>query len=233
MSMAPVPACGSCAEIARAILASLAGAEARSRPFPNWRLSEVLPEAMAQRLACTEIPPARRAGSSGRRELSNDGRVYFAGPRLRAIPGARAVALAFQSLEVAQALMLLTGAVLLGTYLRIEYAVDLDGFWLEPHTDVGAKAFSLLLQLAAPGQEDLGTDLYAAPGVWTERIPFAWNSALVFVPSDRSWHGFEPRPIAGPRRSIIVNYVTEAWRAREQLAFPGQPVGGVLQLQPA
>jgi hypothetical protein len=47
---------------------------------------------------------------------------------------------------------------------------------------------------------------------------------MIFVPSNSTWHGFEKRPIEGVRRSIIVNYVTNDWRAREQLAFPQQPV---------
>jgi hypothetical protein len=140
-------------------------------------------------------------------------------------PVAAQVAEAFQSARAATALTALTGARLFGTYLRIEYAVDVDGFWLEPHTDLGVKALTLFLQLGVPGQEGLGTDLYEAPDQWAERIPFGWNTALAFVPSDRSWHGFEPRPILGVRRSIIVNYVTDDWRDRGQLAFPDRPVG--------
>jgi len=27
------------------------------------------------------------------------------------------------------------------------------------------------------------------------------------------------------RKSVIINYVTDEWRAREQLAYPTQPVG--------
>jgi hypothetical protein len=44
------------------------------------------------------------------------------------------------------------------------------------------------------------------------------------VPSDISYHGFEPRQIEGVRKSIILNYVTDEWRAREQLAFPASPI---------
>jgi hypothetical protein len=47
---------------------------------------------------------------------------------------------------------------------------------------------------------------------------------MIFVPSKGTWHGFERRPIQGVRRSLIVNYVTNEWRAREQLAFPEAPV---------
>ena len=40
------------------------------------------------------------------------------------------------------------GTDLEGTYLRIEFAQDIDGFWLEPHTDLGVKAFTMLLYLS-------------------------------------------------------------------------------------
>jgi hypothetical protein len=47
---------------------------------------------------------------------------------------------------------------------------------------------------------------------------------MVFVPADNTWHGFERRPIEGVRKSVILNYVTAEWRAREQLSFPQAPV---------
>ena len=47
---------------------------------------------------------------------------------------------------------------------------------------------------------------------------------MIFIPSNNTFHGFEPRTIPGVRKSLIINYVTNEWRAREQLAFPDQPV---------
>ncbi len=47
---------------------------------------------------------------------------------------------------------------------------------------------------------------------------------MIFVPSDSTYHGFEPREIQGIRKSVIINYVTNEWRAREQLAYPATPV---------
>jgi hypothetical protein len=44
------------------------------------------------------------------------------------------------------------------------------------------------------------------------------------VPSNITYHGFEKRKIDGVRKSIIINYVTNEWRAREQLAFPDEPI---------
>jgi len=212
------------ADLADALVLGLKRARFREHPFPNWRFASLFPESTAQALAGLPFD-ASPLGPSGRRELHNERRRYFAGDMLREHPVTLEIAEAFQSMRVVQTLMLLTGALLIGAFLRIEYAVDLDGFWLEPHTDLGVKAFSLLIQLGAPGQENLGTDLYSGPDAWAERVPFGWNTALGFVPSARTWHGFEPRPIAGPRRSLIVNYVTDEWRERGQLAFPDRRTG--------
>jgi hypothetical protein len=211
-------------DIERSLLASLAHARAVERPYPNWRLSRLFPEPVARALAELPFAAPDLGGVSGRRELHNDARSYFAREVLADHPVARAVAEAFQSRGVTGAFARATGAPIEGCYLRIEYALDLEGFWLEPHTDLGVKTLTLLIQLAGEGQGDLGTDIYAARDSWVERCAFDWNGALLFVPSDATWHGFEPRSIAGVRRSVIVNYVTDEWRAREQLAFPQSPV---------
>jgi len=210
--------------LAMKLVASLALAVRCDRPFPNWRLRELFPEPVARELADLPFAPPHLDGVSGRRELHNDERSYFAGEVLDRYPVTRQLAEAFQSPGVVGAFARATGAALDGTFLRIEYAADADGFWLEPHTDLGVKALTLLIQLPAEGQGDLGTDLYFGPDAWCERAAFEWNGALLFVPSDKTWHGFEPRAIPGVRRSVIVNYVTDAWRAREQLSYPAQPV---------
>jgi hypothetical protein len=214
-------------DLASTLLSSAGSAERRSSPFTNWRMHDVLPEEVARAASRIEARPVELCGVSGRRELHNDQRVYFAGEVLDRVPVARQIAEAFQAPAVVQALMVLTGAMLVGTYLRIELALDVDGFWLEPHTDLGVKAISMLLQLGRAGQEGIGTDLYFSPDKWAETVPFGWNSALVFVPASNTWHGVERRPIEGVRRSVIVNYVTDEWRAREQLAFPNAPVRGL------
>jgi hypothetical protein len=77
---------------------------------------------------------------------------------------------------------------------------------------------------ADPAHADLGTDIYDQDRKHVGRSPFAPNAALVFVPSNITYHGFEPRRIEGVRKSVIINYVTDEWRAREQLAFPDRPI---------
>ena len=39
------------------------------------------------------------------------------------------------------------------SHLRIEYCLDTDGFWLEPHTDIGAKLFTMLVYLSREARQ--------------------------------------------------------------------------------
>jgi hypothetical protein len=82
----------------------------------------------------------------------------------------------------------------------------------------------IYLNGAGADQEDLGTDIYQDHETWAKRTAFIDNTALMFVPSDHTWHGLERRTIAGVRTSVIMNYVTDAWRERGQLAYPRTPV---------
>jgi hypothetical protein len=136
------------------------------------------------------------------------------------------VAAVFQDARTVGAIEQLCGTSLAGGLLRIEYCQDSDGFWLEPHTDIGAKLFTFLIYLSdGPGTAEWGTDLYDGERNWIGRAPFGRGFGLMFVPGGDTWHGFAPRRIAGVRRSLIVNYVKDEWRARHELSFPATPVG--------
>jgi hypothetical protein len=206
---------------------SLAAGVSSEDPFPHWVLSATLPEAVLKKLTKLPLEPPPRAGPDQAR-TAYVGRHYFSPEFLAAFPVCSAIARTFQAPATARAIEDVTGADLGGCYLRIELALDVDGFQLEPHTDLGVKRFTLLTYVDAGGQRDLGTDLYRDGQTWAKQVAFAPGAALAFVPSDRTWHGFEPRMIRHVRRSLIVNYVTAAWRDRDQLAYPRDPVHGGL-----
>ena len=105
-------------------------------------------------------------------------------------------------------------------HLRIEYTQDVDGFWLEPHTDIGEKLFTMLVYLSSDSEpDDAGTDIFDSDHNWVGRAPFKQDNGLIFIPGSDTWHGFVKRPLAAVRRSIIVNFVTDNWRERWQLAL--------------
>ena len=186
-------------------------------------MDNALPPAVVRDLASLPFAAPSLDGVSGKREMHNESRSYFDAAGMARFPVMRAIAQAMQSIGMARAIHEAFGAEIDDTLLRLEYALDVDGFWLEPHTDLGVKKFTCLLYLSE-GHETLGTDIYRSPGEHYGRSPFTPGAAMVFVPGDATWHGFEKRPIAGVRKSMILNYVTHEWRAREQLSFPDQPV---------
>lgn len=206
--------------------ASLASAKVQDEPYRHWILSNVLPPDVAQALDALPFPAPELHGVSGSREIHNNTRRYVDAEAIAAYPVCRSLAEAFQDARTVKLIEEITGARLGGCCLRIEYAQDTEGFWLQPHTDLGVKKFTLLYYLSPDGSGDLGTDVYADAKTWSHRAPFIPGAALAFVPSDNTWHGFEPRPIPVVRKSLIINYVTAEWRAREQLAYPETPVTG-------
>ena len=211
--------------IVDAFSASVAARRSFAKPYPHHFLDGVFPPEVAEELAHLPFAAPSLNGVSGKRELHNDSRVYFDAAGVVRFPIMGAVAEALQAPLMVRRLQDAFDAPLEGTYLRLEYAQDLDGFWLEPHTDLGVKKFTCLIYLSdGPGHETLGTDIYESRDKHFGTSPFQRNAAMVFVPGDDTWHGFEKRPIEGVRRSIILNYVTPEWRAREQLSFPDQPV---------
>jgi hypothetical protein len=207
------------------LVGSIEAAEQSDWPYRSWVVRECLPVETVDALVALPFEAPALAGVSGKRELHNATRKYFDAENQDRFPVCSAFCAAFQDRQLTDRIASRFGAKLNGTYLRVEYAQDVDGFWLEPHTDLGVKTFTMLFYISRDLQhQDLGTDIYDANKAPVGRSPFVSNSAFIFVPSSMTYHGFERRPIEGVRKSIIINYVTNEWRAREQLAFPDRPI---------
>jgi len=190
-------------------------------PYRHWCLRDVLPAGLGAALAALPFAPPSIGETLGKRETHNASRL-FVSPAIRRRHGACAVlAEAFQDEATTALLEDMCGADLHGSFLRIECCLDTDGFWLEHHTDIGAKLFTMLVYLSDhPDAEDWGTDIMDASGGVLRRASGAFNTGLIFVPAADTWHGFTRRPIRGVRRSLVVNYVKPEWRSRHELAFP-------------
>ena len=211
--------------VAAAFEAAVAKRQSFDRPYRHYLLDNVFPADVSEELAHLPFAPPVLNGVSGKRELHNDQRSYFDAEGVARFPVMRGVAEALQSIRITRLIHDVFAAPIDDTFLRLEYAQDVDGFWLQPHTDLGVKKFTCLIYLSeGPGHDKLGTDIYETPERHFGVSPFKRGSAMIFVPGDNTWHGFEKRPIEGVRRSVILNYVTHEWRAREQLSYPDQPV---------
>lgn len=215
----------SIAAITETLVACLRSALTCGVPYTHWLLEQCLPDDVIDAVTALPIAPARIGDTLGRRETNNDSRIHFGEGNRGRFRVMDHVARVFQSAEVTTALEALTGARLTDTSLRIEYCQDTDGFWLEPHTDIGVKKFTMLIYLnREPAAVDWGTDIYADAGTHMGRAAAGFNTGLIFVPSDNTWHGFERRPLSGVRRTLIINYVGPEWRNRHELCFPHLPV---------
>lgn len=208
-----------------AMRASMASASSSDTPYRHWFLEHCLPDDAAKAIIDLPFAAPSLEGVSGKRELHNATRTYFDADNMERHPVCKAVNEAFQTPELTRDISSFFETNIEDSYLRVEYAQDINGFWLEPHTDLGVKVFTMLLYISPDeSHANLGTDIYNADKSHFGRSPFASNAAMVFIPSDNTYHGFEPRPIDGVRKSVIINYVTNDWRAREQLAFPQSPI---------
>ena len=224
-SSAAQSATASVDDIKAAVRASIAARQSFDKPYHHALIHNLFPAAVARELTDLPFQAPGLDGVSGKRELHNDKRRYFDAATNAEHPVMGRIAEALQATDIVSEFARAFDAPLDGTFLRLEYAQDIDGFWLEPHTDLGVKKFTCLIYLSdGPGHEKLGTDIYASKEEHFGAPPFTPNSALIFVPGTDTWHGFEKRPIEGVRRSVILNYVSQDWRAREQLSFPDAPV---------
>lgn len=212
-------------DVVQTLLASFDNGEQHETPYRHWFLADCLPEDTLDDILALPYEAPELGGVSGKRELHNATRTYFDVDNRKKYPCCEAFSQAFQDARVVDKIEKHFGTDLDGTYLRIEYAQDTGGFWLEPHSDLGVKNFTMLLYASKDeAHKDLGTDIFDGDKKLFARSPFVPNGALVFVPADNTFHGFEPRTIEGVRKSLIINYVTDEWRAREQLAFPEAPL---------
>jgi hypothetical protein len=211
--------------IVTSLLTSFTSGKMGATPYKHWFIDKCLPAEAATEITGLPFPAPALGGVSGKREVHNATRKYFDAENMGKFPVCRAFNDAFQDKRVTSGIETIFGTSLKGTYLRTEFAQDTNEFWLEPHTDLGVKVFTMLLYLSTdPAHRDLGTDIYDTEKKHVGRSPFVPNGAMIFVPSNITYHGFEARKIEGVRKSVIINYVTNDWRAREQLAYPDAPI---------
>ncbi|MBB3172382.1 hypothetical protein FHR90_000188 [Endobacter medicaginis] len=221
MTMGPA---GNRSECGR-LIDRLAYAEAHLAPFAFWTFADLLPPSLARAAHRQCLPPcatvAQLAAAHDGTRAGGMARRRFIDPTLRGrVREMDRLAGLFQHPATVAAIEALTGAALSGCLLRCELCCDGPGFWLAPHTDIGDKALTLLVYLSE-GEEaaDWGTDLFDGPERWFARPPAPFGSALMFVPSPVSWHGYSLRRMNDWRRTLIVNYVRPGWRNRDELAY--------------
>ncbi len=201
--------------------ACLKAARQETWPFDYWLLENPLPEGYCDDIADLPFAPPEGAVFDGKRDTNNTLRVYFTPENQARFEVCRRVVEGFQDRGVKKAIEESTGADLSDGHLRIEYCQDSENFWLEPHTDIFVKKFTMLVYLSDdPDLADAGTNILEGPPdhKFVGAAPYGKNKGVIFIPGDNTWHGFGHYPVKGVRKSIIINYVTSDWRDRWELA---------------
>jgi hypothetical protein len=209
------------ATTASAFLQCLARARHETRPFDYWLLRDALPAADVDAVLALPLGAPENPVFNGRRETNNAQRIFFNAENQQRFPVCRRIAEGFNDASVRAAIAEKTQADLGGSHLRIEYCQDGPGFWLEPHTDILVKKFTMLVYLLDnPALSAAGTDIHEGPPNfnYVTTAPYGRNLGVIFIPSANSWHGVGHHPIKALRKSLIINYVTSAWRDKFELA---------------
>lgn len=211
----------SSADVVRSFLASLKNARHETWPFDYWLLDNPLPEGYCEAIAALPYDPPTDLVFNGKRETNNASRVLFTPEMQIHYPVCLRLVEAFRDARVMDAIEDETGTDLSDGHLRIEYCQDTEGFWLEPHTDIFVKKFTMLVYLSdEPGLAQAGTNIYEGPPdhKYVGSAPYGKNKGAVFIPGENTWHGVGQHDFSGVRKSIIINYVTSDWQDRKQLA---------------
>lgn len=207
--------------VADSFLDCLKSARHETAPFDHWLLENALPQGYCDDIANLPFRPPDVAVFNGRRETHNALRVYFNPENQARFEVCRRTVEGFQNPDVKKTIEETTGADLSDGQLRIEYCQDTDGFWLEPHTDISVKKFTMLVYLSDdPDLSGAGTRIHEGPPDFrcVGSAPYGRNKGVIFVPGKNTWHSVDRNPIKGIRKSIIINYVTSDWREKSELA---------------
>ena len=209
--------------ITQTVVDSFNNSREQTNPGRHFLFDTCLPPDVVDQVLDMPIKPADITSTEGKRSTNNDSRVHFGIDNRGQYPVMDKIAEAYQSPEVVEAIERNTGADLADSLLRIELCQDSDGFWLEPHIDIGVKRLSMMIYLNRD-DDTLGTDLYTADHQLHPAAPAPLNSGLLFIAQDQVVHGFEKREIKGVRKALMVNYVGPEWRNTHELCYPDKPV---------
>lgn len=196
-----------------------------SYPYRHWIISDLFAQEIVDEMLELPFTCHKLDYEKGSREEHNPTRQYVNPEAIERYSACQRIAETFRDPRVIAKFEEMGKMTLKDTLLRMEYCLDTEGFWLEPHTDIGVKMFTMLIYMSKePDAFGWGTDIYESKEKHARTVPFHTNSALMFIPANNTWHGFEPRVINGIRKTLIVNYVTQEWRNRQELTHPTEPV---------
>lgn len=204
----------------KSVLHSLLHSQVELNPFRHWLLRDFFSISIYDNLVALPLTPPDRYDSDGKRSGSKNP-FFFNKETCVKFDVCDEVVAIFQAKKVVSTLEKLCSINLHGSYLRIGYYVDKEGFWLEPHTDLSVKLITMTVYLSKEiPSEDIGTDLFDIDKRKISTVPSENNNGLIFLPAENTWHGLNRKSFTGLRKILIINYVTEDWLSRQELCYP-------------
>lgn len=93
-------------------------------------------------------------------------------------------------------------------YLRIQFVRDINGYYIEPHTDKKNKLVTIICHLNSVVNG--GTQILDKNKSVVKRVSSKKNNALLFFPNYapyvKTYHAFVDSPIDGNRDILMINY---------------------------
>ena len=112
------------------------------------------------------------------------------------------------------------GAELDNSLLRVELIDDRYPFFHDIHYDTPEKKITIIVNLNKEDEKNLATDIYVDKDTHYKKLDWIDNSALLFIPTEDRYHGFNPIEYKGIRRIMIINFVDKnIWRDKEQCYY--------------
>jgi hypothetical protein len=104
--------------------------------------------------------------------------------------------------------------------LRVELIDDRYPFFHDIHYDTPEKLITIIVNISKEDKKNLATDLYIDKDTHYKKLDWEDNSALLFVPTENKFHGFDRIEYEGIRRIMIINFVDKnQWRDKEQCYY--------------
>lgn len=203
---------------------SIINAKQIDQPYRHWAFNDFLDQYVLDQILDLNIPIGVNAGIRNDRHDQAD-RAYLTKDVLEKYPIFKEVEKILINKDFKKTLESKLDINLQGyPHLRAEFIQDVSPFYLIPHTDEIAKAFTLLIYLSKDMDSNtMGTELYEnedTSGIMS-KAPFISNSGYIFIPDGQTtWHGLRKVEFKGVRKVFIVNYVAPEWRDRHQLYNP-------------
>ena len=191
-----------------------------SLPFNHWIYERVFPDDIVDELLKLPFQAPKIDHYTGKRESNNQTRIFFNKENSEKFKVIKNVVEVFNNYKIIKSLdNICGGRNLTKGKLRIEYTMDTDNFWLEPHLDIKEKLLTFLVYLSKDtGSNEWGTTIYNSDKTFHSKTPYKSNLGLMFNAGTNTWHGVPKQNIEGVRKNLIINYVVDEWKSIHELA---------------